>query len=205
MFASLSRRTPVRWALWNAGLLRPATQTTAAERACIARHATGRKRLVEIGVFNGMTTLEIRKVMAPDAILWAVDPFPKGKLGFCLDERIARHTIGRSENGSVEFVLMTGTEAARRHRDTNLLAVDFIFIDGDHSWSGIEADWTGWLPLVAPGGVIALHDSRSYPGRVVTHDSARYTAEVVRLDPRVEVIDEVDTITVLRVRNAQPA
>jgi hypothetical protein len=31
-------------------------------------------------------------------------------------------------------------------------AVDFVFIDGDHSYDGLRADWLGWSMLVMPGG-----------------------------------------------------
>jgi hypothetical protein len=68
--------------------------------------------LVEIGVLNGVTTLEIRRAMAPNGILWAVDPFSPGGLGFCLDEWIARHTIGQCANGRVVYVRQTGSAAA---------------------------------------------------------------------------------------------
>ena len=46
-------------------------------------------------------------------------------------------------------------------------------------------------------GVVALHDSRSTPGNADL-DSVRFTTDVVRQDPRFEVIDEVDSLTVLR-------
>lgn len=36
--------------------------------------------------------------------------------------------------------------------------VDFLFIDGDHSEKGIEADFNDYSPLVRPGGLIAFHD-----------------------------------------------
>src|SRR5262249_46462729 len=144
MIGNLPRRTLVRWALWSVGLLTPATQTTAAERACLSRHAQAQSRLIEIGVFNGVTTLELRRTMASDAVLWAVDPFPKGGVGFKLDERTARHTVGRSPNGTVEFVKTTGADAARKYAALSLPPVEFVFIDGDHSWNGINADWVGW-------------------------------------------------------------
>ena len=36
--------------------------------------------------------------------------------------------------------------------------VDFLFIDGDHSYDGVRKDFAMFAPLVRPGGVIALHD-----------------------------------------------
>ena len=36
--------------------------------------------------------------------------------------------------------------------------IDFIFIDGDHSYEACKADIAAWAPLVKKGGVIAFHD-----------------------------------------------
>lgn len=35
---------------------------------------------------------------------------------------------------------------------------DFIFIDGDHTYEGVLADWIASLAMAAPDGLIALHD-----------------------------------------------
>ena len=71
-------------------------------------------------------------------------------------------------------------------------------VDGDHSYEGLKADWEGWAGLIAPGGIVALHDSRPTPTRPI-HDagSVRYTAGVVRADSRFHVVDQVDSLTVL--------
>jgi predicted O-methyltransferase YrrM len=195
---SLQRRTILRLVLWRLGMLKPQTQTTNSERACIRRHAMGRSRLVEIGVFNGVTTLELRKAMAPDGKLWAVDPFYAGRLGFSVDEVISRSVVNRSSNGTVEFIKKTGTAAAEQLARESIDPIDFIFIDGDHSWAGIEGDWNGWSKLLASNGIASLHDSRSYVGRQVTLDSAKYMSKVIRHDAHFDVIEEADSITVLR-------
>lgn len=36
--------------------------------------------------------------------------------------------------------------------------VDFLFIDGDHTEVGVEADYNDYHHLVRPGGIIAFHD-----------------------------------------------
>lgn len=36
--------------------------------------------------------------------------------------------------------------------------VDFLFIDGDHSYKGVKSDYEMYGPLVRPGGIIAFHD-----------------------------------------------
>jgi predicted O-methyltransferase YrrM len=37
-------------------------------------------------------------------------------------------------------------------------ALDFLFIDGDHSLTGVASDFAMYAPLVRPGGLVALHD-----------------------------------------------
>jgi predicted O-methyltransferase YrrM len=34
----------------------------------------------------------------------------------------------------------------------------FVFIDGGHTDAAAQADYAGWAPLVAPGGLLAIHD-----------------------------------------------
>lgn len=36
--------------------------------------------------------------------------------------------------------------------------IDFLFIDGDHSYEGAKLDFLTYGPMVRPGGVIAFHD-----------------------------------------------
>jgi Methyltransferase domain len=186
---------------WQVGLAKAETQTTAAERACLAKHASGKCCLVEIGVWHGVTTCELRKAMDPAGILYAVDPFAIGRLGFSAQRRIAQSEVGRLTNGKVEWIRTTGGEAAKAHADRLCGKVEFIFIDGDHSYEGIRMDWEGWSTLAASGCVIGLHDSRSTPTRSIDNaGSVRFTSEVVRRDPRYEVIDEVDSLTVVQRR-----
>jgi len=36
--------------------------------------------------------------------------------------------------------------------------IDFLFIDGDHTYAGVRQDWEQYSPLVRSGGLIASHD-----------------------------------------------
>jgi cephalosporin hydroxylase len=36
--------------------------------------------------------------------------------------------------------------------------LDFLFIDGDHSYEGVKADWDMYREFVRPGGIVAFHD-----------------------------------------------
>lgn len=79
--------------------------------------------------------------------------------------------------------------------------LDFLFIDGDHSWDGIDHDWNNWSRFVVPGGIVALHDTRPAPHMRPGSsdlDSVRYMATVIRKDDRFDEIDHIDSLTILR-------
>ncbi|HEY1754071.1 MAG TPA: class I SAM-dependent methyltransferase [Bryobacteraceae bacterium] len=190
-------RVLLHFGLWRLGLAQPETQTTEAERACLSRHAAGKRRLAEIGVWHGVTTCRLRRAMAPDAAIFAIDPYPPGRLGFSMHRIIAHREVAKVSNGSVHWVPKTGAEAAAALQ--NAAPFDFVFIDGDHSYEGIQADWLGWRGMLARGGVIALHDSRSTPERRIEEaGSVRFTSEVILRDPGYTLAAAVDSLTVVR-------
>lgn len=112
---------------------------------------------------------------------------------------IARREIERSPRGSVVWIRETGASAAAKLMDKLAGRVDFIFIDGDHTYKGLEGDWLGWSPLIAPNGITALHDSRSTTERPIDQaGSVIFTQKVISADSRFETVATVDSLTVLR-------
>jgi predicted O-methyltransferase YrrM len=181
---------------WLLGIARPETQTTDAERACLARHAQGRRRVVEIGVWHGVTTSWLKRSMDGAGELSAVDPYHAGRLRFSMQERIAHREVDRVQGGRVNWIKATGREAAAGHG-----TVEFIFIDGDHSEEGLLGDWNAWSGLVEPGGIVALHDSRSSTDRCIDDaGSVKVTNDVILRDPRFDLVETVDSLTVVRRR-----
>lgn len=56
---------------------------------------------------------------------------------------------------------------------------DAAFIDGDHSYEGVRADWLNYSPLIRSGGLVAFHDTwpnaeRVEPGIVRFVDELRH-------------------------------
>lgn len=189
------------FARWFLGLAFPETQTTQAERDCLARYATGCKRVAEVGVWHGVTTIRLLQVMAADGILLAIDPFPRNRFGFSSQRIIAHKTIQPFDKGRVVWLRTTGTMAAAEPATRMLGGIDFIFIDGDHSYEGLRGDWEAWSSLIVPGGCVALHDSCSTStNNIDTAGSVIYTREVICRDSRFEITGIVDTLTVMRRR-----
>ena len=184
---------------WALGLAAPQTQTTAREREAVARYAYRRSRIVEVGVWHGVTTAVLRAAMAPHGALWAVDPFPAGRLGFSPQRPIAKRSVARVSNGAVSWIRETGQIAAERYKAEQLPPVDLVFLDGDHSYAVVMQDWDAWSPLVVMGGVICVHDSAATE-YLPDCGSIQAVNEIVARDTRFERVEVVDTLTVLRRR-----
>lgn len=58
-------------------------------------------------------------------------------------------------------------------------SLDFLFIDGDHSYDGVKADHRNYSKLVKPGGLIAFHDIKDTPyHRRMSCEVARFWKEL---------------------------
>lgn len=68
--------------------------------------------------------------------------------------QLARRRVAFA-GGRAIFLRMDSVAAAGYINDG---ALDFVFIDGDHSRAGVERDIAAWLPKVRPGGLMAGHD-----------------------------------------------
>jgi predicted O-methyltransferase YrrM len=180
-----------RWLLWELGLVTVNPWADPGETDVLTRYATGRRRLAEIGVWEGGSTRALRRVMSPDGVLFAIDPFPRGRLGISYQRPIAHGEVNRIENGQVIWIRDTGVAAARDPRVASA-PFDFVFIDGDHSYEGLRADWAAWAPLA--GDLLVLHDVIGNPN----DGSARFAREHIFTDPAFRVVETVGCLAVLK-------
>lgn len=73
------------------------------------------------------------------------------------DQAAFYRNIVRARVGDlVAAVKLTSLQAAAgwSERDIGLL-----WLDGDHRYSAVRADFLAWSPFVAPSGIIAFHDT----------------------------------------------
>jgi predicted O-methyltransferase YrrM len=186
--------------LYRLRLARAETQTTESERDCIAHYARNQATAAEIGVWHGVTTCRIARALQGGGVVFAIDSYAPGRFGFSFQERIA-HRETRDLRDRIRFVPTTSAIASVQLGERLGSTFDFVFIDGDHSYDGLASDWQAWSCLLAPGGLIALHDSRSTPTRNIDDaGSVVFTREVVLHDPRFELVEQVDSLTVMRRR-----
>lgn len=179
------------------GVSKPHSQSTKNEQEIIAQYAKGSKCAIEIGVYEGVNTINIASTMHSDGLLYAIDPFFKGKLGICYYEKIAKKMVANHHlTHKVKFITALSSDAAPLVPNE----IDFIFIDGDHSVEGIKKDWELYAPKIVKGGVILLHDTRvpAHDPSVSQLGSYQYFEAVIKMDERFEIVDTVDSLTVLQ-------
>jgi MMP 1-O-methyltransferase len=102
-----------------------------------------------------------------------------------------RNTL-RTARLEEDVVVIVGDSAAiARFWSTTL---GFVFIDGGHSLAAATADYEGWAPLVAPGGILAIHDVFEDPA-----EGGRPPFEIYSRAMRSRAFEEIDRTGSLRV------
>jgi predicted O-methyltransferase YrrM len=197
MFNQLLQSRPRVLNLLHAmGMASPATQTIGIELNCLARHARGRRVALEIGTFQGVSARVIAQALDPAGKLYCVDPWdPVGQRENEVFTIAKRHF--RRSGLQERFVLLQGTSATMAGRLPE--SMDFAFIDGDHSYKGLETDWAIVAPRIVAGGVVCLHDTTVPPAEPDrTHGSVRYFEEAIRTDVRFRHVETIHSLNVMQ-------
>ena len=69
---------------------------------------------------------------------------------------------------------------------------DLVFVDGDHVYDSVVADFENWWPSVRRGGHMVFHDA--VPGIPLSDGVVRVVEEVRRRDDAIEVFEAPDTL-----------
>jgi predicted O-methyltransferase YrrM len=72
--------------------------------------------------------------------------------------------------------------------------IQFLFIDGDHSYDGVKQDFEMYFPLVAPGGIIGFHDIVKAPV-AAGGEVNRFWNEIKTRFHHREIIADSDQVT----------
>jgi predicted O-methyltransferase YrrM len=104
-----------------------------------------------------------------------------------------RHTL--REAGLEETAVVIVGQSAEVARIVTA-SLGMVFIDGGHTLEAVVADYQGWAPKVAPGGILAIHDLFDDPS-----DGGQAPIEVYRRardSGRFEELPRTKTLGVLR-------
>ena len=112
------------------------------------------RRVCEIGTSAGGTLYLLTRVSEPDALIVSID-LTTAPHTAALRERLARSgqrlvSIAGDSHSDETFAELERVLGGEK--------LDGLFIDGDHSYDGVRADFERYSPLVREGGIIALHD-----------------------------------------------
>jgi predicted O-methyltransferase YrrM len=143
------------------GALRP-IQNRGELEVLLARIDKLRPRtILEIGTAKGGTLLLLSRSASPDATLISID-LPSGMHGGGYP-RWKAHLFRRFVLATQNLHLLRGNSHLREtyEKAVEVLRdkpVDLLFIDGDHSYSGVKQDYDQYRTLVRQGGLIVFHD-----------------------------------------------
>jgi len=153
--------------------------------------------IVEIGTCRGGLLFCLCQVAAANGLIVSIDlPGGPGGGAFTAEEGRLFETFGRPGQ---EVRLLSGNSHHAQTRESlkRLLdgrGVDLLFIDGDHSYGGVRADFEMYGELVGRNGLIAFHDITGQPDQAEGFDVGVFWSELKSRYPVSEIIDERGTV-----------
>jgi predicted O-methyltransferase YrrM len=191
------------------GLIPPRAMHSEEEAALLQRLCAGRRRVVELGVYEGGSAALLAGWMGPGTHLHLVDPFGEHPdalpAGWGALEQATRRVVARAARRGgaqaggpdIHWHVALSQDLATTWREP----IDLLFIDGDHSEEGCRRDWDGFHEHVSPDGVVLIHDSRlgqprgrGLPGPTAVVDSLFRGPDAL---PGWRITGEVDRTTVV--------
>lgn len=99
------------------------------------------EKILEIGVHTGLGLQAFGQAF-PDAALFGLE-------------------VDTTHLQFKDFMLIEGDSRNPEiiKRIEGLGQFDFIFIDGDHTYEGVKADWENYKAMIRPGGAVGFHDT----------------------------------------------
>lgn len=118
--------------------------------------------IMEIGTANGGTLFCLSKLAPVDATIISLD-LPEGKFGGgYTEDRIPVYKAFVGKEQTLHLLREDSHIPETLEKVKNMLngqLVDFLFIDGDHSYEGVKKDFEMYSKIVRTnGGIVAFHD-----------------------------------------------
>jgi cephalosporin hydroxylase len=118
-------------------------------------------RSLEIGTNYGGTLFLLCNLSSPSAKIISVD-LPSGRFGGGYPRRKIPLFRQFPKSGQQQHLIRA--DSHRQETKERVLRIlhgellDYLFLDGDHTYEGVRQDFEMYAPLVRSGGIIALHD-----------------------------------------------
>jgi predicted O-methyltransferase YrrM len=121
------------------------------------------KIIVEIGTWTGGTLFIWVRTNINLEMAVSID-LPGGGFGGGYDKKrikLYKQFAADRPNTRMEFIRADSHATATLTTLKQLLgreSIDFLYIDGDHTYDGVKKDFEMYAPLVRKGGIVAFHD-----------------------------------------------
>lgn len=119
------------------------------------------KVIIEIGTAGGGTLFLFPHVASEDATIISID-LPGGKFGGGYPKwKIPLYNAFRLPKQKLHLIRANSHSQETLKKVKNVLngrKVDFLFIDGDHTYEGVKKDFEMYSTLIKGNGIIAFHD-----------------------------------------------
>lgn len=166
-------------------VFRITSHLTIEERITLVGLAEGRRVVCEIGSYVGASACCFGLAMSRNGAgevlcvdTWNNEGMSEGSRDtfaeFSKNTRPYAPFIVPIRGFSTEVIEQVASQAKR---------LDVLFIDGDHSYEGVKADWETYRPLLGPGSIVVFHDSGWAEGvqRVIEEDAMPHMGSFERL------------------------
>ena len=127
--------------------------------------ASAPKRSLEVGTNYGGTLFLLCTLSPPDAKIISVD-LPSGPFGGGYPRR--KVPLFRKFPRAGQQLHLIRADSHSQETKERVLQIldgeqlDYVFLDGDHTYSGVQRDFEMYAPLVRSGGIVAFHDIATY-------------------------------------------
>lgn len=152
------------------------------------------KNIIEIGTAKGGTLFLLSRVSDEDATIISVDLLHGTFGGGYPKWKIPLYEAFRLPNQEIHLIRADSHTQKTLKNVKNILdynKVDFLFIDGDHTYEGVKRDFEMYSPLVKDGGIIAFHDIAVHPPETGCEVS-KFWSEIKQKYEYIEIIRDLD-------------
>jgi|AntDeeMinimDraft_6_1070357.scaffolds.fasta_scaffold04337_1 predicted O-methyltransferase YrrM len=120
--------------------------------------------VLEIGTAKGGSFYTWSRSLESVNELISLD-LPGGRFGGGYDEQMTDIFREFAPSKKMDFIRDNSHYADTYKKVSGLIdgGIDFLFIDGDHTYEGVKQDFEMYSELVSEGGIIALHDIVAHP------------------------------------------